>query len=335
MKHKNWVNIFFIFILSCVVLLYTFIFCGRMVYEYWEYANNPAHNYLITSNTNYDLVVLGDSKTKAAFLPGMLKGKKSVNFAIGGSTAFGNYLTFKTYLKHNPPPKKILISLFAGHLEEADCFWGRGVKFGTIPYCEYKKLAKSFNETPNKENIKQSFWGYKLNPKTYVPSFKETFKGKFKRYGENIKALNYLIENHGHMFFGRQNEATGLEIDKKDFVPSKTLTYYLEKIITLALQNNIEIYYYHTPFNEATYDALTNNWKKSYHEFFDKFKRKYPSVKFINDFPERYKNTMFGDNSHLYKGVYKATENIIMKIYKDKKFIDYDFKIKHQKKYMK
>ena len=78
----------------------------------------------------------------------------------------------------------------------------------------------------------------------------------------NEKTYANTLKTQGHAFFGSaksNNQVNGITKIAQGFKVPPTSIYYLQRLIELAKQHNIEIYYAVMPFNQASCTAAKNS----------------------------------------------------------------------------
>lgn len=299
----------------CVFGLFGFVFFGKMHYMNVEFPTYLHTKITAQSPQNAEILVLGDSRAKAGFIP---QSKKHLNLAIGGSMPFDGYHTLKRYLKHNKAPKILILSYMGEHYFGLGTFWERSMKFGFINFFEFSELIE------NARNLGQcglfgkcqkiEFFKYHLNFENFNAEIYNAFAEK-TRFETNKKALDYLQKTNGHFWYGRAQSASGLNSEAswmKSFKVDALSDFYLHKIADLAKAHNIAIFHYQMPFNQSSIDKLDPKFKSEYNAFLNSMWQNYGiySLNEIHAFPD----SDFGDPSHLYNGANKSTADILQKI---------------------
>jgi hypothetical protein len=269
-------------------------------YPMWVYTKNVINT---KSNLKYDLVAIGDSRVKAGFIP--LNG--GINLSLGGGTPMEGYYTLKKYLQNNPAPNKLIISYISGHLTSFSNYWKRTVPFEFITAEDHQEImgmAKKYNELAITSASKK-YTDY-LFPNTYASNFKNGILGA--RWITNMSVLESAQISRGQHFFGTNNFSNGLSGDayRKSFIASKFHTYYLTKLIRLAKDNHIEVYFYYMPHNNSSFKKMNVNVKNAYKDFIFNISKENGMQ--ICNAPFYMTNDKFGDPSHLYLGAEENTK---------------------------
>jgi hypothetical protein len=276
-------------------------------YPMWVHVKETIH---LHSKRKENLIIIGDSRAKAGFIPTINPKVNTLNLAVGGGTPIEGYFILKKYLQNNTSPDKIIISYAPNHLEIQDVYWERSVKFDFLSTQEYQEVeanAKEINDstTLGLSKTYKDYW----NPTKYTTDFKNGLITM--RWKQNKKMLNDGFASKGHYFFGTANSADGLNAEghEKIFKHSLLLDLYLRKLLNLAKTNNIKVYYYTMPFNQASYQASKIEYRDGYKNYMQKFAHDY-KVHICNNLSYM-TNDNFGDSSHLYKGAEKVSHDIL------------------------
>ena len=134
-------------ILKCLIaLLPLWLIWNTAANNFEGYADGEAsyykwnHDVVNSSDSkDYDVVILGDSTSNAAYLPEFLSGS-TVNLALGGASATENYYILYNYLKNHSAPKVCYLSYADAHLQSEDCYWQRAVYFHLLDYKQAKEI---------------------------------------------------------------------------------------------------------------------------------------------------------------------------------------------------
>lgn len=253
-----------------------------------------------------DILILGDSRAKSAFLPEELSGS-AINLAEGGSTAVEAYYTLKDYLEHMGTPKQVILSISSYHFTSFDGFWTRSVYFDFLSYGQAKEVIRSAKDFGEKDALKEAggdsiftLWEYKIKaPTKYMSPIINSF-------GENRKAVNEeayeeMVSSKGFKSFVSW-WPTSAEHDMEEFRLLKTLDHYYRMTIDLCVENGIEVYSVNTPLIADTFDEAEKIWKP-FGSYFEELKADYPKEQYplvhIDTEFQSYDNKYFDDADHL------------------------------------
>lgn len=297
--------IFIVFLLPIILFsIYSYIVINdKMFYENQEYpmwleVKNRIHT---KSTYNAELIVLGDSRAKADFIPNQLTNIRSINLSVGGGTPIEGYFTLEAYLKNNKAPKKIIFSYTPTNLCGDNCYWDRTIAFNFLTDNQLEEIQKEASKLDEKSIIKNNkkFTDY-MYPVDYGSSFKNGIIGM--RWFRNKIVLKECQTSRGHHFFGTEEYANGLNSEAKANVFSKSRLQdsYFNKLLNLAKSKNIKLYFYIMPFNKSSFDKVKIKYVNGYEKYIKNLSLKY-GMKLCNKVFYM-ENSDFGDPSHLFKG---------------------------------
>ncbi|AXH14158.1 hypothetical protein CP985_10080 [Malaciobacter mytili LMG 24559] len=254
-------------------------------------------------NIKYSTIVLGDSRVQSGFIPKAYQNPlNAINLSMSGSTPIEGYFILKKYLLNNIKPDNIILSYAPFHLTKQDSYWKYTVKHQLFTNEEYEEVENNANLLKDDITLgtKRTFKDYR-NLFLYSENFiKGILSLRFLYYTKIIDEMNY---NLGHHYHGKNNGNSGLneEIENTDFKYSPLIDMYMRKLISLAKENNIKIFYYTMPFNESSYKKVTKDYKRNYSFYVESLNINVCNkIFYMND-------SMFGDPSHLYKGSIEST----------------------------
>ncbi len=309
--YKFFIKLIFILIVVPLLILSYNLLYNKSVYMNKEYPMwmDVKENMNTSHDKYYDLLCIGDSRAKAAIIPNLLNNFNTLNLSIGGASPIEGYFTLKKYLENNKKPKYILFSYAPYHLQHLSPFWERTVYFDFITYNEYSNVRN----TGIKMNYPlgdKSFISYKINPVNYLITYKKSLF-----VSDNIQNVNDIISNElkltsGHYFFGRELGSSNLTAETLElgFKANPLVEKYLYKLLQLAVKNDIKIYWYTMPFNNASFNKLKNNFKVEYNEYINNLSKQYPLIVLNKIYS--LDNSYFGDESHLFSGSKVLTKKI-------------------------
>jgi len=273
-------------------------------YPMWLYVKQVSK---AQSSNKVNLIILGDSRAKAGFMPNELPNIKSLNLSLGGGTPIESYYILKSYLENNSAPSKIILSYVSGHLSTLGLYWKRTIPFEFLDddnYQEIESIGKKLNIKAITDEEK-TYLDYKL-PQTYASNFKNGIINMRWYTNKNVLADSY--RTHGHHFFGTSSFSNGLSGDvfKKSFKESKIQDYFLKKLITLMATHNITPYFYFMPFNESSFKKANPEYIQEYEQYIINLSTAY-NINICNHVFYM-KNNAFGDPSHLFNGAKENTQ---------------------------
>ncbi|MDP4291311.1 MAG: hypothetical protein Q8908_09540 [Bacteroidota bacterium] len=301
------------------MLITIFLYIGEMYYNTGEYPMWKSKIEFITHVHNTSNIVIGDSRAVAGIVPGII-GDNFNNLAIGGGSPIDGYLFLKRYLQYHRV-NKIIISYSPSRLENYDVFFDRTLKFDLLSFSEMNEILskskeendlffESYNDCVNCDNKYADIWDYyKYYFKSllikikffyyYLPEIKNSIIEY--RYTHNMNVYNNIKKRLGNYDFGTDRFSAGLCVEtqnRKHYKVSKVLDFYLNKILSLAQENNIKVYCIAAPFNVASFKSLNSNYIKGYNAYIQSLRNKYKNIVYQNGIYS-YGNERFGDPSHL------------------------------------
>lgn len=288
--------------LFIVLPLYCALF--PMWYMDEEYAMYRQQKDYVTKNQDANRVlIIGDSRTKAGFIPDELS-DSCYNLALGGTTPIEGYYTLKEYLEHHPAPECVVIAYAPMHYMDVDALWTRNIYFHVMNREDTAELFQIAAGCQNNENI--LIENYRLEyamyrfymPNKYCTALKNAaFIG---RHGANVSKYQQMALERGHNFFGLANGSGDVngEAKEADFTSSDVITIYMQKIFDLCSEQGIRVVVEQLPMNETSRSILTENFKSHYRQYMDELAIANPTVQIFGDF-YMYPNDYFGDADHL------------------------------------
>ena len=124
-----------------------------MWYMDGEYAMYKQQKDYITGNGEYNRVlIMGDSRTKAGFIPDELS-NDCYNLALGGTTPIEGYYALKEYLEYHPAPEYVVMAYAPMHYMDVDALWTRNIYFHVMNPEDAGELFLIAAEYEDCENI--------------------------------------------------------------------------------------------------------------------------------------------------------------------------------------
>ena len=300
----------FKFVLKCIVallpviaiVLYTALFpFGYMDIEYpsWKYTKE------MTEKASADTIILGDSRAMADLVPSEFD-TDTVNLAVGGATSIEMYYTLSSYIKNNGCPENIIVMFAPFHYSIIDNFWTRTAYFNYLSVSDMSELfsyAKACNsETLIKKGYKDDLLSYRLRfPDKYLPALINS--ELIGRYSENSEEYNKISADSGYGEFGTAKGCSDLNYETGYEQMHRTgdallLDVYLNKLLSLIEENNINAVLAIPPMNESSYNNLKPSYKDDFYSYLKNIKSSHPGISVETEIPV-YDDKYFGDSSHL------------------------------------
>lgn len=299
-----------IVVLPVVLVMQLFCFAFPMAYMDVEYAMYKQQKDYISKNHDANRVlILGDSRAKASFVPDVL-GDDVYNISLGGISPVESYYMLKEYLENHDAPEYLFLAYAPMHLscvnEQNDNFilWKRCIYFHTFNQDDFFELARKRNHFENNEIIEREhiYLEYAMHkfyfPNKYGTALKKMFFEN--RYKANREKYDLMVKQRGYSLFGVDGENGGINGEAKldDFLYSDMLDYYLNQIFELCRQHEIKVVMEQLPMTETSYIIIKDAFYDHYEEYLNQLARNNPDV-LINPYLTMYSNTLFGDADHL------------------------------------
>jgi len=264
-----------------------------------EYCTNDS----LKPEQEKEILILGDSRAKAGFVPESLS-QRSYNLALGGATPIEGYYSLKEYLAHHEKPKTLILAYAPMHYMDVDTLWTRTVYFHNMDrtdFCEIIQKARTCTKTENIliDHYPLEYVMYALYmPNKYATALKNS--GFFFRHKKTIAKYREMEENLGHTLYGTDEESGGVngEAHEMDFIVSDIIDVYLGRIFELCAHEGIGVILEQLPMNETSYGILQPDFKAHYKEYMMEVADRYPDVN-VNVSLYCYNNGCFGDADHL------------------------------------
>ena len=283
-----------------------------------EYAMYQQQKDYIYNNDDYNrILITGDSKAKAAYLPALLS-DDTYNLSLGGLTPLENYYYLKEYLENHNIPKTVFISFNPYHYMEFDCFWTRSVYFHRLSetdisdtyntalmYEGSNAIIKDINEF-DKEASEYKYYSVKKYGKVFIKSFLKS------RYKKNSDIYNNMYETKGQVYFGilEYCDRCSQEAGVKNFEALDIIDCYLHKTIDLCLEYGVNVIVEIIPMNQASYESCYESYLTDYSNYMKGLQAEYPQIT-VNTDLYYYDNEYFGDAAHFNsKGAEKYSKYI-------------------------
>ena len=305
-----------------VVLWYVYMLVFPMYYmddeyPYWKQQKDYVNN----NGECNDIIILGDSTTKAAFCTDCDDNLSIYNLALGGATSAEMYVTLRNYLKAHDKPKTVVMMFAAKNLVSHPKFWDRTIYFNFYSWSELEELYKKGQE------LNDPFWTedgvelkllkyYFKDPNRYLAAVNNS--SFFGRYSENVNLYEQLERDKGWMSFGTSDGAYGENFIStlESFETGSMEDNYIRRIIELCGENDIEVIVEQPPVKASAIGEIRENVLSEYEGYFLQLQQDYPYAR-VNTSLAYYDNVYFGDEDHLNrKGAEMYTAEIIDKYFK-------------------
>ncbi len=274
----------------------------------------------------HDVLILGDSRAQAGILAEDFSSDVQ-SLALPGGTAVEGYYVLKDYLAQNPAPEAIIISYAPYHFELGETYWERAVKFNFLSPAQ--SLAMVTDSVRLQDDIELrgngangAVWQvgrlllYQLKFPPYYLADVSAGLTKGARNADWYRSVTAQVrEGRGHFYFGRDEkaEAPNSETARTDFEESALIGEYFDRLLTLAEENDITVYFFCAPMSEISEQAMDDDFVNGFQAMMAGVQKAHPSAVIDASFhylPDGY----FGDESHVNpKGAEWFTEYIQQK----------------------
>lgn len=290
---------------TIVIVNYKMLFMDSE-YPMWLHVSQVMNSH---SEEKKQLIVIGDSRSKAGFIPDEITELKSLNLSLGGASPIEGYYILRNYLENNPSPDHIILSYTGYHLMDRSVYWDRTVAYEFLNNEDYDEIEIKAGLLNEKSILrhKKYYLSY-YNPFIYRTQFINGILGM--RWENNSQFLKECIAAEGHHYFGTKDYSERLNTDTKQkyFKKSMLQDYYLRKLIALAKNQHIKVYFYIMPFNKASYDKVDKAYINNFTHYLDDISKEF-KMKLCNKLTYM-GNSKFGDSSHLFRGAKANTREM-------------------------
>lgn len=290
------------------IIIFNKMWYMNVEYAMWHYASEKTHS---TNDEKYNLVAIGDSKMKSAFIPNEFDDEEfnTINLALGGSSFISGYYTLKEYLENNESPEYLVMGYSPGLFVMAPFYHVRTVRFQYLDNSDYKEIMHLSETIDNNETLGEGdYLDYTIYPGKY---FTEFLNGITElRWFGNVEMMKILNKSKGHNYWGQDDGSTHVseETTLEEFVPSPFINEYVEKILTMANEADIKVYWYTMPFNQPTIVEFNPKFVEGYNNHMEMLSAKYDFEVLAGI--HAIDNDNFGDAYHLYKGAPMVTKTL-------------------------
>jgi hypothetical protein len=257
-----------------------------------------------------EVLVVGDSRAAVDVMPALLP-VKTTNLAVGGGMPIEAYVAVARALACPVPPRRVVISLDAGHFAVADLFWERTVKFGFVGPDDLALLRRLMRETgdaslagpkrPDGLPTALRGWLYAWRfPPLYFSALAKG--GLFLRLWRNQAAFAAALTARGQYFFGRDagSSTVAMEGRMAAFVPLPVLDRYFDRMLALLAARGIPADFIAMPMNQATGGAVLSGVRASFAAYLANYEARYPGFHVVGPTMPAWPDRYFGDDfSHL------------------------------------
>ncbi len=284
--------------LIIILPLQGFLYFAPMWYQNTDYVMWKAAWEMC--ETSSDVLIIGDSRAKAGIKSNSLS-QPTVSITVGGGTPAEGYYMLKRYLEYNEPPEYIILSYAPFDLAEHGWLWYRTVKYGFLSLHEQAEIIRAYPHSKTslvKDYAKLLLYRVKY-PKYYMAELKQFLVSPKENIEKNKATCARLSLFSGYHWFalGEYSDKLNVEAGYQDFKATMVLDDYLNRILELCEEENIQVYYVTMPMNEASYSALTEDYQAHYTEYMMSLEDRYSHFTLLYGITES-PNNWFSDASH-------------------------------------
>lgn len=260
-----------------------------------------------------DVLVVGDSRAAVNIMPGLLN-VSATNLAVGGGQAIEAYVAVNRALACPVLPRRVIISLNAGHFVQPDLFWERSVRFGFLDRAELTDVLRTAQRLGDR-SVLAPYHDDGLTPllraNLYAMRFPSLYfngvlkGGVFLRLWRNQATLRAGLASRGQYFFGTDpgSSAVAAEGGLERFVPLPVQDYYFARMLVRLAAKDIPVDFIAMPLNRSTHAQVLPAVERDYGAYLAGYAARFSNFtvvgKVMPDWPDRF----FGDAfAHLNPG---------------------------------
>lgn len=286
-------------------LVWLWVATMPMAYLDPEYPSWRAKEMLLARCDLGEIAVLGDSRAAVAILPDRLP-VRAVNLAVGGGEAIETLAQARRMLACPHPPKRVILSLDAGHFMQPDLFWERSVRYGLLDTDDLADLRRATRRTGD-----NSVYGERPMPlvpdtvrswlvRADFPTFSFgslTHAAGGLRWWRNQRILAATLASRGQYYFGTApgSDAVALDGHLDAFRPLPVLDDAFGRLLALLDHRGIDTWFVAMPVNEATWLASSPAMRAEFLSYLRMYERMYPRFHVAADVLPHWPDRYFGD----------------------------------------
>lgn len=308
------------------VIIFLLLFLGISI-MYKKYVINTVYQDELFSFPENNTFIFGDSHSLCAFSDSIIS--NSLNLSKNSENYFHTYYKIKKIIKENPQIKKIILNYSHSNIsttyEKTICYSeiymklldedglnviNEGYKYRynlkiinkkyQFIYPEIEYSIKSFHKIVYYYFYIKQNYNLPISITNNLKLFVSILNGNYKIYDYpffeprhisddskvNDATVRSAIWRHFYMY-GEEASISNIMID------------YLEKIILLARDNDINLYLINTPINRWYRSYIPENFIKYHKLIIDDLILKYPFVQYYDYSDMAFNDEMWGDGDHL------------------------------------
>lgn len=282
---------------------------GRMWFMDPEWAMWTAKTEIVKQCDQGDTIILGDSRAMAGLIPAVM-GDNVTNLALGGGTQIENYYTARRVLACPNPLKRALIAFLPIDISRNQVYWERTAQFGFLNFDEMEEVRKTSIRVQDPLiyhtgrvgtlfDIVRNF-SYRISfPPYYTPAMiNARFVGRRERNEQEIEKTR---QDRGHHFFGTGLASNAIAEDaaQREFTPSTIMMDYLDRVLTLLREHDIDAYFVTPPLNPATFEHMSPEVVASFKSMLADIAKRHSNFHVLGEAVIKRPADHFGDLEHL------------------------------------
>ncbi|MCH5193785.1 MAG: hypothetical protein J1F11_07490 [Oscillospiraceae bacterium] len=306
-----------------IILWYLYALNFTAYYMDDEYPHCMQQKDHVNNSSDYnDIIIIGDSATKADMLAYSVGDKSVYNISLSSATSVEAYISLRNYLENHGSPETVIAMFSVKSLTSNEWLRTRMLYFRYYSLSELSELYKKGRE------LKDPYWTadgiegdmlryYLRDPGLYLPAVRNS--NFFGRYDANTRIYEQTAQDRGWLSFGtNENNYDEADIEKLEhFEVVPMQDYYIHKIIELCEEKDIDLIIEQIPIKESALEETDENVLDEFEGYFTELQNDYPDVT-INPSPVFYSNVYFCDYAHLNPvGAEKFTAEIYDKYFPD------------------
>jgi hypothetical protein len=274
-------------------------------YPYWQAKLDLLHRCDLGT-----VLVVGDSRAAVDIIPARL-GIAASNLAVGGGEAIEAYAAVRRALACPEPPRRVIVSIDAGHFVRPDLFWDRTVRYGFLDPTDLRELgavSEKLGDVSLLDQKRGDGLPRGLRATLYAWRFPGLYFGSLLRGGVvarwwgNSAALAAGIAARGQYFFGTAagSDAVAIEGHLDEFTPLPVLDAYFDRALALLAARRIPVDFIAMPLNQETALAVRPALRVGFAAYLAGYAARYANFHILGPLLPAWDDAWFGDEfAHL------------------------------------
>jgi len=267
-----------------------------------EYAMWRTRKDMITGCQLSPVIIQGDSRAAAGFLPSRIG--NAVNVSFGGASPVETFYASQAILRCKSTPGRVILSISPGLFVESQYFWPRSVLFGFLSFGqleEIRKASRSLGDTTFYGPPKVGDWEAMLDNRLHAALFPSYYTSYIinhlvvGRWRENRAARAQTLATNGQHGYGMADGSS----DLRAFRPSTLLNSYLERLLDSYAARGTPVDFIAVPMNQSTYERMSPAVIEAFQAYLDKLAATHPNFHVVGRAVNPMDDAYFGDSTHL------------------------------------